>query len=296
MDICILYGDESTQHDLFIEAAEDYFDNVVAVPLTGVRMVFDDGMKLMYKDTDLTTFDAAFIRFFGSDMLFGEQIPELLEQNGVYTQVDPDSLTIATNKFYTMKVLSEGGLQVPHSAYLLSTEETEKAADEFGYPVVIKLISGYGGRGVMRASNPSDLGPVVDTLTLFEQDICLQAYIDNPGEDIRVIVVGDKTFAYKRVAADEEEWRSNVGQGGRRVEYEPSDAVVEAAKQASRLAGFDICGVDIIESDSGPYIVELNMSPGVPKETQEVLGANIPDIIMARMHERVTSRASEQGL
>lgn len=296
MDLCILYGEESTQHDLFIEAAEDIFDQVMAVPLTGTRIVADDGLRLMYKNTDLTTFDAAFIRFFGSDMLFGEHVPEILQQNGVYTQVEPDSLTIATNKFYSMKVLSEGGLQVPRSAYLLSTTETERAAEAFGYPVVLKLISGYGGRGVMRASNPSDLGPVVDTLTLFEQDICLQEFVENPGEDVRVIVVGDRTFSYKRVSESEEEWRSNVGQGGSRVAYDPPEAVTDAAVQAARLAGFDICGVDIIESEQGPHIVELNMSPGVPKETQEVLGANVPRIMMEYMHERAVSQASERGL
>ncbi|MDY6769224.1 MAG: hypothetical protein SVW02_03910, partial [Candidatus Nanohaloarchaea archaeon] len=123
MDICILYGEESTQHDLFIEAAERYFDTVTAVPLSGTRVVdTEEGSTVMYRDTDLSGFDAAFIRFFGSDMLFGEQIPEILMHNGVYTQVDPDSLTIATNKFYAMKVLAEGGCSVPRSAYMLSTE------------------------------------------------------------------------------------------------------------------------------------------------------------------------------
>lgn len=296
MDLCIIYGEESTEHDRFIGRAEQYFDNVMAVPVDGVRLVYDGGRNLLYKNTDLTTFDAAFIRFFGSDMLFGEHIPELLMANNVYTQVDTDSLSIATNKFYTMKVLAEAGITVPHSSYLLSTDETERAAEEYGYPVVIKLISGYGGRGVMRASNRSDLTPVVDTLTLFEQDICLQEYVETPGEDVRVIVIGDQTFAYKRVAEDESEWRSNVSRGGRREAFDPPEELEEAALQAARLTGFDICGVDIIESGDGPQIVELNMSPGVPEELEDVLGVDVVEAMMAFMHDQVHTRQSERGL
>lgn len=297
MNLCILYGKTSTQHDLFIEAAEDYFETVTAVPLAGTRTVdTEDGATVMYRDNDLSTFDAAFIRFFGDDLLFGEQVPEVLMHNGVYTQLDRDSLTIATNKFYSMNVLAEGGINVPRSAYVLSTEETKRSADDFGYPVVLKLISGYGGEGVMRASNASDLGPFVDTLTLFEQDVCLQEFVDHPGEDVRVIVVGDRTYAYKRVATGEEEWRSNISQGAERVEYDAPDEVRETAVTAARLAGFDICGVDIIETEDAVYVIELNMSPGVPEETQEAVGADLPDIMMRYVHEQVTSRASERGL
>ncbi|MDY6770095.1 MAG: RimK family alpha-L-glutamate ligase [Candidatus Nanohaloarchaea archaeon] len=297
MDLSILYGDESTQHDLFIEAAEEYFDTVTAVPVAGTRVVgTEDGATLKYRGTDLSGFDASFIRFFGSDMLFGEQIPEVLAHNGVYTQLDPDSLTIATNKFYAMKVLAEGGVPVPRSAYVLSTEETERSAEDFGYPVVLKLISGYGGEGVMRASNASDLGPFVDTLTLFEQDVCLQEFVEHPGEDVRVIVIGDETYTYKRVAGGEEEWRSNISQGADREEYDAPEEVREAAVTAARLAGFDICGVDIIQTEEAMYVIELNMSPGVPAETQEVVGADLPDLMMRYVHEQATSRASERGL
>ncbi len=295
LDIVILYGKESTEHNLFIEAAQHYFDHVMAVPVDGIKIVYDDGLKPMYKNTDLSTFDAAFIRFFDDDMLFGEYLPEILIRNGVYTQLDSDSLTLANNKFYSVKVLSEGGLNIPRSAYLLSTEETERAAEEYGYPVVIKLISGYGGKGVMRSSNRSDLSPLIDTMSLFEQDICLQQYVENPGEDVRVIVVGDDTFCYKRVA-DDEEWRSNISTGGNRVPYDASEETREAALKAARLLGFDICGVDIIESDDGPYIVEANMSPGISKELQDMIDVNVPDVMMQYMHEKVMERESQKGL
>ncbi|MDY6777130.1 MAG: ATP-grasp domain-containing protein, partial [Candidatus Nanohaloarchaea archaeon] len=216
----IIYGKVSEQYHHFRDAAENYFDTVLAAPLEAVRTVFKDGeTHLMYKNTDLTDFDCVHLWLFGSDLLYGENIPEILRDHNVYTHMDVDSFTIASNKFYMMKVLAEGGLPVARSAYTLSTKETERAAQELGYPAVIKLISGYGGKGVMKADTESDLSPIIDTLTLFEQDICLQEYIENPGEDIRIVVVGDETYSYRRIGG-EEDWRSNISSGGSREEFD----------------------------------------------------------------------------
>ncbi len=280
----IIYGKESDQHHILMEEAEKFFDTVLAVPMECLRVVYNgDGVQLMYKTTDLTEFDCVFLRVFGDEMLFGENIPEILETEGVYTQVDVDSLTIASNKFYMIKVMEDGNLPVPSTSYTLSTQETQRAAEELGYPVIIKIISGYGGKGVMKADEKSDLTPIIDTLTLFEQDICLQEYIENPGEDIRMIVVGDKTFTYKRIGG-KDEFRSNISQGGKREKYEPSEGMKEAAVQAAKLCGFDFCGIDIIESEnSNFYIGEINFSPGIA-DLEDIIGENVPEILMEHMY------------
>lgn len=282
MDCAVIYGKKSAQHHHFIEAGKKHFDKVLGVPLEGVRTVYsDDGTHLMYNNTDLCEFDAVYLRLLGGDLMYGEHIPEILRDNGVYTQLESDSLAIASNKFHMMKVLADGGLPVPRSTYTLSTKETERAGDMLGYPAVIKIISGYGGKGVMKADERSDIGPITDTLTLFEQDICLQEFIENPGEDIRVIVVGDETYAYKRVGGDEE-FRSNISAGGNRESIEPSEDMIEASKGAAALTGLDIAGIDIIEDESeegGFYIGEINASPGV-EGTGEVIETDLADRFM----------------
>ncbi|MFB6265804.1 MAG: RimK family alpha-L-glutamate ligase, partial [Candidatus Nanohaloarchaea archaeon] len=278
----------------FIEAAKNHFDTVLGVPLENVRTVYDGGASLMYRDTDLTGFDCVFIRFFGDDLLYGENIPEILEENGVYTQLDVDSLTISSNKFYTTKVLEEGGLPVPDSTYTLSTGETERMAEELGYPVVIKLITGYGGKGVMKADSAEDLTPIIDTLTLFEQDVCLQEYVENPGEDIRIVVLGDETYSYRRVGG-EEEFRSNISAGGEREEFDAPEEMREAALKAAGLAGFEFCGVDIIEREEGFVIGEINESPGV-EGTKEVLDVDLADRAMEYAKHRTVQEESEKGL
>ncbi|WP_414837546.1 ATP-grasp domain-containing protein [Candidatus Nanosalina sp. VS9-1] len=283
MKCAVIYGKKSAQHHHFIEAGKKHFDKVLGAPLEGIRTVYtEEGTKLMYNNTDLCEFDAVYLRLLGNDLMYGEHIPEVLRDNEVYTQLESDSLAIASNKFHMMKVLADGGLPVPRSTYTLSTRETERAGDMLGYPAVIKIISGYGGKGVMKADSRSDIGPITDTLTLFEQDICLQEFIDNPGEDIRVLVVGDETYAYKRVGG-EEEFRSNISAGGAREKIEPSEEMIEASIGAAELCGLDIAGIDIIEDESeegGFYIGEINASPGV-EGTGEVIDADLADEFMA---------------
>jgi len=297
MKCAVIYGSKSEKYHQFQEAAEETFDTVLTAPLEGVKTVFDeDGTRLMYKNTDLCDFDYVHFWLFGNDMLYAEHLPEILKDHGVYTYMEGDSYGIASNKFYMMKVLSEGGVPVPWSAYTLSTKETERAAAELGYPTVIKLISGYGGKGVMKADSESDLSPIIDTLTLFEQDICLQEFIENPGEDIRIMVIGDKTYSYKRVS-ESDEFRSNVSAGGSMEAYEPSEEMKEAALRAARLCGFDFCGVDIIEDESeegGFYMGEINASPG-PAGVEEVCGISLPESIMEYAKQRVLEKQSQQG-
>ena len=290
----IIYGSESDQHHVIMEQAEKYFDTVLAVPMEGIRVVYnDDGIKVMYKNTDLTEFDCVLLRFFGDEMLFGENLPEILKSEGVYTQMDVDSLSIASNKFYMIKVMEDGDVPVPMTSYTLSTSETERAAEKLGYPVIIKIISGYGGKGVMKADKKSDLTPIIDTLTLFEQDICLQQYIENPGEDTRIIVIGDETYSYKRVGGDDE-FRSNISQGGQREDADPSEEMVEAAIKAARVCGFDFCGVDVIEGDEGFYLGEVNFSPGIAG-TEEIVGVNVAEKLVEYLYEKTVTRKSPEN-
>lgn len=286
MKCAVLYGEESDEHPAFLQAAEDYFDTVLGAPFPNVSIVYQDGIHLSYRETKLTDFDCVFLRFFDSDMLHGELVPTILQDNDVYTQVGQRSLFIASNKFYTIKALDEAGLPVPRSMYAVSTQETERAADQLGFPVVLKLISGYGGQGVMRVQHSEDLAALVDTLTMFEQDICIQQYVENPGEDIRIVVIGDETYSYKRVGGDEE-WRSNEAVGGTITSFDAPDRMRETALKAARVCDLEFCGVDIIESTTGEfYIGEINASPSLQGDEQRV-GRDLYDRAMEYVYERI---------
>lgn len=286
----IIYGGESDEHPAFLQAAEHYFDTVLGVPFPSVHLVYKDGIHLQYRDTDLLQFDCVLLRLFDTDMLHGEQVPDVLRRHGVYTQLDSMALFVATNKFYTIKILGDAGLPVPHSMYMLSTETAEQASNVLGYPLVVKLISGYGGQGVMRVQQEEDLAALVDTITLFEQDLLLQEYVENPGEDIRIVVIGDETYSYKRVG-EARDWRSNVAVGGHMETFDAPEEMRDVAVQAAYVCGLDICGIDIIESGDDFVITEVNASPALEGDEERV-GISLYDRVMEYMHEQTVPKTS----
>ena len=286
MKIGIVYGEVSTRHQLIMERAEDIFDSVFAAPVDGLKFVHsDEGSKVMYKGTDLTDFDAVYIRTGDSDTFFSEHLVEILNESGVVTQAENDTYAYESNKFYSMKILAENNIKCPDSVYTLSPGTAMKAAEKLGYPVILKTVRGQGGDGVMRVSSENELKPIMDAMKSFEQDICLQEYMEHDGTDTRVIVIGDHTVAYER-SSEGDEWRSNLGAGGERKKAELTEEMKEAALTAARAFGFDMCGCDIIKTDKGVQILEVNGSFGIHEEINELIGEDIILQMVERMHEK----------
>jgi ribosomal protein S6--L-glutamate ligase len=126
----------------------------------------------------------------------------------------------------------------------------------------MKLLSGTQGIGVMRVRDAKEAGPIIDTLSELDQMICLQKFLPNPGEDIRVFVIdGEIVGAMKRKAAAHE-WRSNIHIGGHGVAHKPSTAEAETSIKAAEAVGVEIAGVDLISFKYEPYVIEVNASPG----------------------------------
>jgi ribosomal protein S6--L-glutamate ligase len=285
----IIYGEISTRHQLMMERAEDIFDSVLAAPVDGLKYVHGEESKVLYKDTDLTEFDAVYIRIDDRDMMFAEHLVEVLNEEGVVTQAQNDTFAYDSNKFYNMKVLAENGVNVPDSVYTLSPEVAVKSARELGYPVIMKTIKGAGGEGVMRATSENELKPVMDTMKSFEQEICLQEYMEHSGSDTRMVVIGDHVTGYGRTSGGDD-WRSNISSGGERTEAEITDEKEEAAIKAARSTGFDICGADVIDTEDGFYVLEVNAAFAVSEEMNEIIGEDVVLRVVERMHERAMEK------
>ncbi len=293
MKLGIVYGEVSTQHQLIMERAEDIFDSVLAAPIDGIQFVHTaEETKVVYKGTDLTEFDAVYIRTDDRDMMFSEHLTEVLNEAGVVTQAENDTYSYESNKFYSMKILSENGVQVPDSVYTLSPDVAVEAARRLGYPVIMKTVKGVGGQGVMRATGENELKPVMDTMKSFEQEICLQEFKEHSGTDNRVIVIGDYVTAYSRSSGGDD-WRSNISAGGERQKAEMSDEMKDAAIKAARATGFDICGADIINTEDGAYVLEINGSFGIHEEINELVGADIILRMVERLHKRAMKKQKE---
>lgn len=293
MKMAIVYGDISTTHQLIIERAQELFDTVLAVPIDGLKFVHtEDEQKILYKETDLTSFDAVYIRTGDKDKLFSEHLAEVLNEEDVFTQAENDTYAYEAHKFYSMKILGENGVKVPDSVYTLSPDAAIEAASRLGYPVIMKLIRGGGGTGVMRATSENELKPVMDTMQALKQDICLQEYKEHDGTDNRVIVIGDYITAYSRSSSGDE-WRSNISEGGERLESNLTEEMKEMAFISARSTGFDICGNDIINIDDGVYVLEVNGAFGLNDELNELLGEDLIMRVVERMHEQAAERKND---
>lgn len=292
MKLAIIYSKDFPVENL-IKSGEEYFDKVLALPVEGLRYSFREENKVMYKDTNLCEFDAAYFRIQDSDLLFMEQVVEILQDNGVYVQMDPDSGVVASDKFLTMAWLRENDISVPDSIYALSPDVAMTATKNLGYPVTVKLLTSYGGRGIMRASGEKELKPIMDTLELLEQSICLQKFIDSESENVRIVVVGDETYSMNFVP-EEGEWRASPGIGGKKEKYDASDEVREIGLKAARAVGFDLCDVDILVTEEGAYVVEIDFIQVTDDEACELTGTNLREEIMSFIHEKAVEK--EAGL
>lgn len=193
---------------------------------------------------------------------FGVLLLNHLSLMGVPATLSAAGLSTARNKFATMQKLRAAGLQIPESFLVASKIKAGDVIERSPPPLILKLLSGTQGVGVMKVEKVSDVGPIIDTLVELKQLILIQSYVPNPGEDVRMFVVGDEVVGAMVRRASPNEWRSNIHLGGRGTLYENSQAEAEMAVRAAKAVGVEIAGIDMIMSKDGPYLIEVNASPG----------------------------------
>ena len=193
---------------------------------------------------------------------FGVLLLNHLALMGVPTTLSARGLSTARNKFATMQRLRAAGLRIPESFLVASKIKAGDVIERTPPPLILKLLSGTQGVGVMKVEKVSDVGPIIDTLVELKQLILIQRYIPNPGEDVRMLVIGDEVVGAMVRKASPNEWRSNIHLGGRGIPYQNTEAEAEMAVRAAEAVGVEIAGIDMILSKEGPYFIEVNASPG----------------------------------
>jgi ribosomal protein S6--L-glutamate ligase len=190
----------------------------------------------------------------------------------------------AKSKLHTLQALSHYKIPVVKTAMVHDIKLLDKALKYIGtFPVVMKTVFGSFGNGVtivesQRAAK-STYGIISEKFSS-KNGILLQEYIgESMGKDIRIFVVGGKMVAAMERVAHDEDFRSNVGQGGKGKPYVPNKEEIHLAVRATKAIGLDIAGVDIIQTKNGPAIMEVNSNPGF-KELEEISGVNVAEAII----------------
>ncbi len=223
-----------------------------------------EGAKVdaIYEKRSLSVLDAVIPRIGRSLTQLGVMLLKHFELMRLPSTLSMNGLLTARNKYLALQALHAAGIRIPESVLIASRNKNEEPTEYLSPPLVMKLLSGTQGVGVMRVRDVKEAGPIIDTLSELDQMICLQKFLPNPGEDIRVFVIaGEIVGAMKRKAAPHE-WRSNIHMGGQGVAHNPSKAEAEASIRAAAAVGVEIAGVDLISVENEPYVIEVNASPG----------------------------------
>ncbi|MFO7962096.1 MAG: RimK family alpha-L-glutamate ligase [Nitriliruptoraceae bacterium] len=236
--------------------------------LNTLRFAIDlsgDEPDLQYRGKPLFDYDAILPRIGASITFFGMAVVRQFEQMDVYTPTTAAGIANSRDKLRSIQILSRHDVGMPATTFVRDRADVLPAIERVGgAPVVIKLLEGTQGIGVILAPDTKVAEAVIETLQSTRQHVLIQRFIaESRGRDIRAFVVGDRVIAAMRRSAQGDEFRSNVHRGGTTEAVELDEEYERVAVQSAQIMGLRIAGVDMLESDRGPMVMEVNSSPGL---------------------------------
>lgn len=213
----------------------------------------------------LPNVDAIIPRIGASITFYGLAVVRQFEAKGVITTATSQAIACSRDKLHSLQVMSSGGLPIPNTAVVSDPDDVLRAIQiAGGLPVILKLIRGTQGRGVFLAREMHTVISVLNTVHRAREQILVQEYVrESHGSDIRVIVVGNRCVAAMQRTSSRGDFRSNLHRGGTAEPITLDEHSRKLAAQAARAHGLGVAGVDLLQSDRGPLLLEVNSSPGL---------------------------------
>lgn len=244
--------------------------------------------------------DGVIPRIGASITFYGLAVLRQFEMMGVFAANDSQAVARSRDKLRSLQLFSRHDIGIPATAFARRREDLRDAIKRVGgAPVVLKLLEGTQGVGVILAESVSTAESVLDAMHSLKQNILIQAFIkESAGQDIRAIVVGDRVVAAMRRTAAAGEFRSNVHRGGSTEALELDPAYAATALEAAHALGLNIAGVDLMPSNDGPMVIEVNSSPGL-KGIEAATGLDVAgsmiDYVLAHLERTGGSRRADRG-
>ncbi|MBX4199756.1 RimK family alpha-L-glutamate ligase [Candidatus Saccharibacteria bacterium] len=248
---------------------------------------------VMYKGEALEGYDAIIPRIASSYTRYGSAIVRQFEMQGVFTATSSIAIVRSRDKLRSIQLLARAGIGIPKTIFSRGLADVEDMIEELGgTPIIIKLARGTHGRGVVLAETRKAARSVLQGFYLMDDDgtnILLQEYIEeSAGTDIRAFVVGGQVVASMKRQSLTDDFRSNLHQGGEGKVVKLTDEERRTAIKAARTMGLSICGVDMMRSNRGPLVIEVNSSPGFGIE--QITGRNVGEKIIEYVERNAKGR------
>ena len=239
------------------------------------------GNRITYQGKPVADIDVLLPRLSRTTAQYGEEVVAHFEWIGTPVINRAKPIAVARHKFRSLRILAQHGLPIPPSLTVGSAAFLENAVAGMGnYPFILKPFYGTHGRGVMLLDTPTSLTSAVDALCDFHHDSVIQPFIvEAGGVDIRVLVVGGEAVAAMKRSAPPGEFRANIHKGGVGERVALPEAHINMAIKAAVALELEIAGVDLLQTNEGPVVLEVNPSPGF-EELEAVTGINIAALII----------------
>lgn len=220
--------------------------------------------KVIYQGKPLHV-DAVIPRIGATNTFYGTAVVRQFEMMGVFPANESQAITRSRDKLRSLQLLARDGIGLPVTGFAHSTKDIDGLLEVAGgAPVVIKLIEGTQGIGVILAETKKAAEAVIEAFRGLKANILVQEYIKEAGgADIRCFVVGGRIIAAMKRQAPPGEFRSNLHRGGTAEAVRITPEERATAVRAARTMGLNVAGVDILRSNHGPVVMEVNSSPGL---------------------------------
>ena len=267
MNIVILSRNKdlySTQR--LVEEAErrNHYVEVID-PLNCDLIIEKEKPTVFYNDRRLDDVDAIIPRIGASVTYYGCAVVRQFEMMNVFSTVSSDAIIRSRDKLRSFQHLSKAGVDMPKTVFTNYSFDVEELITHVGgTPVVIKLLEGTQGIGVVLAETKNAAESVLEAFNGLEARALVQEYIrEANGSDLRALIVDNQVVGAMKRQGKKGEFRSNLHRGGTYSHHKLSDEESKLALKASRKLKLPICGVDILQSNRGPLILEINSTPGL---------------------------------
>ena len=285
MNIAVLSkGSSNYSTKRLVEVARNRGHKVRVINYAKCYVTLESGRPVVhYKGKEVTNIDAIIPRIASNLTKYGSSIVRQFEMQNIFTTTSSISIVRSRDKLRSLQLLSKAGVGIPKTVFARETGDFEGVLEQVGgAPVIIKIARGTHGKGVVLAENRKAALAVMQAFYVEGVSFLVQEFIDeSAGVDIRAFVVNGKVVASMLRYSLEGDFRSNLHQGGEAKTVKLTDEERKVALKAAKAMGLSICGVDMMRSDKGPLILEVNSSPGfaIEKVTKRDVASAIIDYV-----------------
>jgi ribosomal protein S6--L-glutamate ligase len=265
-----------------IEAAEERGHEVHVIDVLRAYMnVTSHNPSIHYKGEELKDFDAVIPRIGASVTSYGAAVLRQFEMMGVFPLNESVAITRSRDKLRSLQLLSRKGIGLPVTVYASKPGDVKDMINMVGgAPLVIKLLEGTQGIGVVLAESQKAAESIIEGFMGVKANILVQEYIkESNGADIRCFVIGGKVVASMKRQGPEGEFRSNMHRGGTATTIRITPEERSTAVRAAKIMGLNVAGVDLLRSNHGPVVMEVNSSPGL-EGIENTTGKDIASMII----------------